>query len=133
MKYTKIIILTAFSLWLSSSMIFGSETPSTGLTSWAQSQLSSFYQGMINSLPFVLQIPQSIAATVSEWNNKTKAIVSTTIIASLLTIYQRKEITEWISDLIIRPTEKTKKQRSQITELPWDEDYEKKAAKFLKK
>jgi hypothetical protein len=132
MKYTKIIILTVFSLWLSSSVIFGSETPSTGLTSWAQNQLYSFYQGMINSFP-ILQIPQSIAATISEWNDKTKAIVSTTIIASLLSIYRRKEIAEWISDLIVRPTKKTKKQRSQFIELPWDQDYEKKITEFLKK
>ena len=133
MKYAKIIIIVSLSMGLSSSILFGLETSSTRLTNLSQNQFSGFYQGMINSFIGILKIPQSIAATVNEWNDKTKIIISTTIIGSLLAMYQRKEIAEWISDLIVPPTDKTKKQRKQITELRWDKDYEKKAAEFLKK
>jgi hypothetical protein len=133
MNCTKIIIIACLSMGISSSMTFGLETSSTRLTNLSQNQFSSFYQGIINSFIGILKIPQSIATTVSEWNDKTKIIISTTIIAGLLTICQRKEIAEWISDLIVPPTEKTKKQRNQITELRWDKNYEKKAAEFLKK
>jgi len=126
MKTTKLMLAMALSMGIS-SMNFGSET-SSSITSWTQSTLYNIYQGMIDSLTGLINIPSSIMSTVSAWTNQQKVFVATAIIASLLAVYKKEVIKQWLLDAIERlvATEETRKLMKglNIKRIPYEEDPE---------
>jgi hypothetical protein len=133
MKHAKIIITIALFMGLFSSVSFGAEATNAGWMHWTQQQFSGLYHGMINSLTGAIQIPQSISNSVNKWNDRTKIAVATAAIVSLLAVYKRQAIVEWLNDLILRPTAEQKRIREYVDaqEIPWDKNYDKTVREIL--
>jgi len=131
MKTIKIMLTMALSLGIS-SMNFCSEAPTSSITSWTQSTLYNIYQGMIDSFTGLINIPSSIMSTVSAWTDQQKVFVATAIIASLLTVYKKEVIKQWLQDAIerlITPEETRKLMKGlNIKQIPYEEN-----PKILKK
>ena len=132
MKTVKCALAMALSIGISSTT-FGSEAStsplaSSSLVSWTQSALYNIYQGMIDSLTGLINIPSSIMSTVSAWTDQQKVFVATAIIASLLTVYKKEVIKRWTQDVIERliTTEETRNlmKSLNIKQIPYEEDSE---------
>jgi hypothetical protein len=130
MKNHYLIIAITLSMGIFASN-FGSESSSTAsssLISWTQTSLYNIYQGMINSVTGLINIPSSIMNTVAAWTNQQQIFITTAAVATLLAVYQKEVIKKWLNDMVERLTtpKETRKllEEVNVEEIPWDENYE---------
>ena len=139
MKNHYLIIVITLSMGIFSNSLGSEASSSTGssLISWTQSGLYNIYQGMISSVTGLINIPYSIMNTVSAWNDQKQIFVTTAAVATLLAVYQKEVIKQWLNDMVERLTTNKETRRLlrdvNVEEIPWDENYEQKVKEALGK
>jgi hypothetical protein len=124
-----IAVMLSVGIFSSSVSSETSSSASSSLITWTQSTLYNIYQGMISSVTGLINIPSSIMNTVTAWSNKTQIFVATAAIVSLLAVYQKEVIKQWLNDVVERATTPKSTRRLlkevHVEEIPWNEHYEK--------